>query len=93
MSNELPIDFKSSFSRREPVLKAARIEYAVSEDGAYLTLKRSLSSYSKHEQDVIQFALNPIIGLSYFGGLDMGPAKATAEAIYETYTKHGGKWE
>jgi hypothetical protein len=77
-----------SFELRRPVLEAMsalRGRWRVV-DGNTLELDLLLDKYSKHERDVIEFAINPLqIGENIFGGLDRPVQKALATAINEIF--------
>jgi hypothetical protein len=86
------IDFKKTFARREPALKAMRIAYTLTEDGSAIELERELGSYSPHERDTIEFARNPLHKIRIFAGLDLRVTKAIVESLKETYLDGDGEW-
>ena len=76
------IDFPETFALREPVLMG--IDYKVSKargKDLNLGLARTLDSYSKHQQDAINFALNPMTGLGENSGLDEQVVRAFTKAL------------
>ena len=87
------IEFPRTFHCREAALKAARIKYQVSGDGEEIVLEREPDTYSKHEQDVIKFARNPLFAIEILGGLGLEPARAIVRALKETYLDGDGKWD
>lgn len=87
-----PLQFARTFSRREPALRAMEIPYTLSSDSKDITFDRELSAFSPHERDVVEFAINPLVSLKIFGGLDAEVAKAIAQSIKQTYLDGDGNW-
>jgi hypothetical protein len=87
------IDYPETFNLRQPVLAAAgslRDRWRVVEGGKALEIDLPLTSYSPHERDVIEFAINPYTtGKNIFNKLDRDIRRALAEAIHKIFGPGG----
>jgi hypothetical protein len=88
-----PIDFTATFTLREPVLAATgslRNRWRVVEGGKALEIDLPLTSYSPHERDAIEFAINPYTtGQNIFNNLDPDIRRALATALYKLFGPGG----
>lgn len=79
----------NTFQLRRPVLDAMSAlngRWSVVNGGKDLEVDLELSNYSRHERDVIEFAINPMItAKDIFSGLDREVQKALAKAIYDIF--------
>jgi len=83
------LQYRESFEARRPVLDslaALQGRWRLSKDGARLETDLELTSYSRSERNIIEYAINPhMTAQNIFTGLDYLVSEALATSINEIF--------